>query len=339
MELNIMKATGTRGFTLVELMLALVISSIIMMAIYATYNSQQKTFVVEDQVVAMQQNLRAGMINLQRETKMIGCNPTGGVITPSSGGNPAIYVASATVFSFRMNTAGGESDGNDNDGDGLNDEYIRGSDDSLQENYLSTNPSQDNPLEWFDWDTTDANEDVSYYLYDADLDGNVDELGREDVNDGTGIPTPVAENIEALGFAYAFDNDGDGELDTTASDTIIWAVDSDNGGDLDVNLDTNNDGTIDINDNVLGAGISAVDFDQIRAVRIWILARSDREDREYFNNNIYVVSNQRITPSAQGNDGEDNDGDGATDESDEQNKGYCRMRLLMTTVRCLNMGI
>ncbi len=325
-----MKIMDNRGFTLVELMMALVVSSIIMAGVYATYNSQQKTFVVEDQVVAMQQNLRAGMINFQREAKMIGCNPTGGVFT-------AIYVASPTVFSFRMNITGGEEDTNDNDGDGLSDEYIRGTDGSLQEDYLSTNPAQDEPLEWFDSDTTDSNENISYYLYDADGDLNVNELGRDDVN-GTG-PMPVAENIEALGFAYAFDDDGDGELDTTASDTIIWAVDSDNSGDLDVNLDTDNNGTIDINDNTVGAGISSVNFDKIRAVRIWILARSDREDRDYFNNNTYVVSNQRIVPSTQGTDLLDNDNDGSTNEADEQNKALCRMRLLMTTVRLINMNI
>lgn len=310
-----MEIMDNRGFTLVELMLALAISSIVMIAVYATYHSQQKSFVVEDQVVAMQQNLRAGMLNLQREVKMIGCNPTGSAIT-------AINTAEATVFSFRMDITGGETDGNDNDGDSLSDE-------------IDANGTF---LEWFDGDTNDANEVISYSLGDADGDGNVDELVRDDVN-GIGI-MPVAEDIEAIGFAYAFDDDGDGELDTTVNDNIIWAIDSDGlGGDLDVNLDTDDNGIIDINDNEAGTGIPSVSFDRIRAVRIWILARSTREDQDYFNNQNYVVSNQRIVPSAQGTDLVDNDGDGITDEGDEQNKGLCRMRLLMTTVRCLNMNL
>jgi len=315
---------GNRGFTLIELMLALVISSIIMMAVYATYNSQQKSLVVEDQVVAMQQNLRAGMLNLQREVKMMGCNPNGAAIT---GANPAIYDAGATVFSFRMNITGGETDGSDNDGDSLSDET----------------DANGNFLEWFDNDTGDEGEDITYQLVDFNGDGNEDELVRDDINKL--IPptqNPVAENIEAIGFAYAFDADLDGELDTTASGSIIWAVDNDPldfFDELDVNLDTNNNGIIDIGDNTAGTGIPSVGFDRIRAVRIWILARSDREDPDYVNNHIYVVSNQRINPAAQGTDGEDNDGDTFIDEADEQDKELCRMRLLMTTVRCLNMNL
>jgi type IV pilus assembly protein PilW len=65
-----------KGFTLIELMVAVVISGIAVTAIYYTYFSQQKSFVVTEQSAALQQNLRAAMFFMEREIKMAGCNPT-----------------------------------------------------------------------------------------------------------------------------------------------------------------------------------------------------------------------------------------------------------------------
>lgn len=49
------------GFTLVELMIALAMSGIIVAAVYAAYNVQNKSYYAQGQVVEMQQNLRAAM--------------------------------------------------------------------------------------------------------------------------------------------------------------------------------------------------------------------------------------------------------------------------------------
>jgi type IV pilus assembly protein PilW len=54
-----------------------------------------------------------------------------------------------------------------------------------------------------DGDTGDVNEDVTYALFDADGDGDMD-LGRNDVN-GVGNQ-PMAENIDALNFIYLDQN-------------------------------------------------------------------------------------------------------------------------------------
>ena len=54
---------------------------------------------------------------------------------------------------------------------------------------------------------------------------------------------PLAENIEALGLAYAVDADRDGRPDTWSDgEHVIWAVDTDNDNRLDTDLDTNDDG-------------------------------------------------------------------------------------------------
>ncbi|RLB12640.1 MAG: hypothetical protein DRG82_16825, partial [Deltaproteobacteria bacterium] len=61
-----------QGFTLVELLIAMVISLVVMGAIYGTFKSQQDSFIIQDQVTAMQQNLRAGMYVMSRDIQMAG---------------------------------------------------------------------------------------------------------------------------------------------------------------------------------------------------------------------------------------------------------------------------
>jgi type IV pilus assembly protein PilW len=67
-----------KGFTLVELLVAMAVAGIVMTGVYSAYYSQQKTFVVQDELAEMQQNLRAAMFFMAREIRMAGCNPTGG---------------------------------------------------------------------------------------------------------------------------------------------------------------------------------------------------------------------------------------------------------------------
>lgn len=178
--------------------------------------------------------------------------------------------------------------------------------------------------------TADVNEDITYGfdpVYDAngdgiaDLPGGAAPLGR--INVKAGVSVDLIDNIEAVSFAYAFDNDGnywidfvDGNNDGVqdAGESTIWAVDTDADGFLDTSLDTNNDGVIDINDNAAGTALlSTVSLENIRSVQIWILARVPFEDKEYVDNNTYVMGNKRIV----------------------KNDGF-RRRLLHTTIRCRN---
>jgi prepilin-type N-terminal cleavage/methylation domain-containing protein len=61
-----------RGITLIELMVALVISSLLVAAIYRVFMNQQKTFTVQEQVVDMQQNMRAAINRMMAEIRMAG---------------------------------------------------------------------------------------------------------------------------------------------------------------------------------------------------------------------------------------------------------------------------
>lgn len=60
-----------RGITLIELLVALVISAILVAGVYRTFVSQQRTYTVQDQVVEMQQNVRATLNKMLREIRMV----------------------------------------------------------------------------------------------------------------------------------------------------------------------------------------------------------------------------------------------------------------------------
>lgn len=72
-EQKISKFDG--GFTLVELMITMVISGLIMAAIYGAYTVQQKHALAQRQVTEMQQNLRAGLDAIIRDVRLAGYSP------------------------------------------------------------------------------------------------------------------------------------------------------------------------------------------------------------------------------------------------------------------------
>jgi prepilin-type N-terminal cleavage/methylation domain-containing protein len=59
-----------KGMTLIELLVALSVSSILVAGVYRTFVSQQHTFSVQDQVVDMQQNVRLAINRMTRELRM-----------------------------------------------------------------------------------------------------------------------------------------------------------------------------------------------------------------------------------------------------------------------------
>jgi type IV pilus assembly protein PilW len=82
-------STNSYGFTLVEIMITLVISGIIMSAIYSAYLAQQRTYLAQEQVAEMQQNARVAMDMLARDIRSAGFDPNnlGAGITVAAPGN------------------------------------------------------------------------------------------------------------------------------------------------------------------------------------------------------------------------------------------------------------
>jgi len=64
--------SNQRGFTLIELMVALVLSFILIGAIYQAFVSQQKAYTIQDQVAEAQQNARMALNILLRDIRMAG---------------------------------------------------------------------------------------------------------------------------------------------------------------------------------------------------------------------------------------------------------------------------
>ena len=66
------KIKTQKGFTLIELLVAMVLALVVMGMLFRTFKIQQDSYVIQDQVVAMQQNLRSAMYVLSRDLQMAG---------------------------------------------------------------------------------------------------------------------------------------------------------------------------------------------------------------------------------------------------------------------------
>lgn len=162
------------GFTLVELLIAMAVSSIIMTGVYSAFKTQQDSYLAQEQVAEMQQNIRAGLYLMVSEIRMAGYDPT------SSAGS-GITVASSGQISFTL----------DENGDG----------------------DTSDPNEAFDYGFTPATSNSNYDVardgipdVDSDGDGVFDAmpLGRQ--ISGAGGYKDVAESIQAIEFNYLDEN-------------------------------------------------------------------------------------------------------------------------------------
>jgi type IV pilus assembly protein PilW len=249
-----LKSISNRGFTLVELMIAVAIAAIVMGALGTAYVSQRRTATAQEQVGEMQQNIRAGLDIMMHDIRMAGFNAgqnTGATIT----------TANATQLVFTMLVADNNTDGIDNDNDGV--------------------PDEGDEVETFGYDIADTvptNDD-----YTA--------LRRQHKRPMAGaVFAAVAENIDAIEFYYTL---ADGTQTTTPT---------------------------------------AAQLPDIRAVQVSILARADKPDQDFFNNNTYIpasgnaawdINNAFAGSAGIGNPPMDN----------------FRRLLLITTIQCRNMGL
>ena len=114
MQLKQKFSHSNQGFTMIELLVAMVVALLALGAIYSTFLNQHKSYVVQQETAAMHQNIRSAMFYLQREIRMAGCDPTG---TAGAG----IITADATSINFTEdvigNTPGSDSDGVTDDPD------------------------------------------------------------------------------------------------------------------------------------------------------------------------------------------------------------------------------
>ncbi len=91
------------GFTLVELMVAMVITFLITGAAYASYIIQQRSYTAQEQVILIQQNIRTGLNIMTREMRMAGYDPSFSDLY-------GVVTANANTFNFTADLC---SDGGD----------------------------------------------------------------------------------------------------------------------------------------------------------------------------------------------------------------------------------
>lgn len=101
------------GFTLIELMIAMVVSLFIMISVFSAYSTQRKMYDAQDAIAEMQQNLRYAVTVMGRELRMAGYNAS------QNCKNTGITAATATSVSFTYCV---DDDNEDNNGDGVVDE-------------------------------------------------------------------------------------------------------------------------------------------------------------------------------------------------------------------------
>ena len=99
-----------KGITLIELLVAFAISGLLVAGIYRTFMSQQKTYVIQEQVVDMQQNMRLAINRMMTEIRMAGFGNVSMVLPVTIGANTfnnAVNLNTPTVGALTIVSATG----------------------------------------------------------------------------------------------------------------------------------------------------------------------------------------------------------------------------------------
>jgi len=102
MKKMILHTPNERGTTMIELLIALVLTGIVTLAIMQTYVTQHESYLVQDDVTVMQQSARASIDELTRHIRMAGHN------TPI--GLPAIEAANTNPDTIVITYHGNDCD-------------------------------------------------------------------------------------------------------------------------------------------------------------------------------------------------------------------------------------
>jgi prepilin-type N-terminal cleavage/methylation domain-containing protein len=99
------RIAGAGGFTLIEVLIASVISTVVLIGLYQMYSANRTTYAKGEVKTNIQQNARAAVDLISRELRMIGYDPNHTLPLLGAGTNPAttqraIQAANATSIRF-----------------------------------------------------------------------------------------------------------------------------------------------------------------------------------------------------------------------------------------------
>ena len=196
------------GFSLVELMVALVLTFVVSMLIYKAFVTTSVSTEQQDKVLELNQNIRIGLNRIVNDLKMAGyIDPD----NPPAPGTFGILTAGADTVTFAMDFTGGEddgidndedgnidgadndaglNDGVDNDGDGMVDEMDEGDETLYSDGRVGATLNDPNPCN---------GEHITYSLVG-------DELMRDDLTCGAGNQA-IVNNVDALDFVFLDEDD------------------------------------------------------------------------------------------------------------------------------------
>lgn len=256
-----------RGFTLVELMIAMVLAMVVLGAALAVCAVYKRQFRRQQMAIAVQQSLTGAMTVMEQQIRMVGYDPQ------ESNRFGIVDVRRYDLMDAgRVNAQGQPS---------LFYTLDRNADGALEGGSGARNGEHPN------FRIQQKSDSNSVYLsYD----------------NGSGR-RPLAGYIKAMGLAYAVDVDGDGQLDAwNDGPHLIWAVDSDNDNLLDTHIDTDDDGVITFRDDQDGNGridgndggrlSIPVALKHIRVVRVWLMAVSDFPVKGHWDSATYAVGDR-----------------------------------------------
>jgi len=188
---------NTRGFTLVELMIVVLLTAIAVIAIYRGYTAFSHSADVQEQIIEMQQNLRIGTYTMVKDIMRAGMTEEDDYVVLVDAARRdmktvTFFIADASTVEFGMDLGSGgvfATDGDDNDGDGLDD-----GDSAIE-------AQQEGRMG--DGDLNDDGERIRYTLNGEDLQRQVWDSATSDY----GAAQTIITNVSALGLTYVKDDD------------------------------------------------------------------------------------------------------------------------------------
>ncbi len=257
-------ASHANGFTLLEILITMVVTTVVMSAAFMFYSKQQRQMLIQNEDARASQTLRVVHNILASEIRMAGFDPGGNL-------NASITaINNSASITFTRDGAGSTPTG------------------ALNTSLYSIN-AQNQLIVTTNGVAATISDDIEAicFAYAIDVDG--DKI-TDRYQDGTAA---ADEHI-----IWAIDINGDNTLDVNLDSNNDGAIDVRDLGAV-VNLPNGviPGAPITVFSNGVNTVYANVPMTAIRMVRVWTLSRTAKGDEKYSNTTTYTVGNQVITPA------------------------------------------